>query len=70
MRAISGFIRPRLWGISASSASGVLLAGDTPIRVWSCLEQMMTPMAASIPCTTAEGKKSPSFPARISAKTI
>ena len=70
MKAISGLSFITLRGISASRCSGSLDSGATPSRTWICLEQMMMPMAASIPCTTDEGKKSPRAPARRSAKTI
>ncbi len=63
MMATSGFMCRRLFGISASSSSGSLPSGFTPRATCACLLRMMTPMAASMPCTALLGKKSPKRPA-------
>jgi hypothetical protein len=66
--AISGFRCVRLEGISERSSSGSRPCGVTPSMTWICLAKMMTPIAASIPCTTDEGKKSAMRPARTSPR--
>ncbi|CAI8357351.1 MAG: Uncharacterised protein [Cryomorphaceae bacterium] len=48
--------------MDAATAKMLPLMGVTPIAGNHCLIMMMTPMAESMPCTAADGKKSPSFP--------
>ena len=53
----------RLVSVSSGSADGC-----SPNTTGSCLRKMISPIAASIPCTTAVGKKLDSAPTRNNPK--
>jgi len=68
--AISGLACATLCGISATSPSGVVALGVTPSATCVCLLTMITPIAASMPCTTDGEMAMPTVASRSSAKTI
>ena len=70
MSATERFIVSIECGTSIKRCTGSLAIGWTPTRLWACLEMRITPIAASIPCTTADGKTSQSFPTLLRASII
>ena len=67
MKAIAGLRSRIVSGISRSISRGSD-AAFPPSMTGTCLRMMITPMAASMPWTTAVGKNSPSKPVRRSPK--
>ena len=59
--AIAGFAAAMYDGISCSISSG-LPSADTPNATGNCFRMMITPIAASIPCTADVGEKLTKYP--------